>query len=442
MFVAIAKARSDQRGFVGVMVAILVGFGALLVVGALVVDIGLKHVERRELQNGADAAVMAAAFECSFRDIATSGHNCSNALTQARTIASANASDTVADIAAPAQLPAFCGRGNNALSACSGNGSTLLCPNTLSQSSAINFVQVTTATKSSTSSVLPSYFASLLGGTDNGTIHACAQAQWGPPKSHPTAVFPIAMNWECWYAQVQNSNAYGPPSYAAAGATSWTRWIRLTGGSSTGCYGSNSLASGFGWTCVALGNCSDPALNSSAGCNSIDGAAYHSNMWVQVDTGNNLPATCADPLFPDSNSIVRTMIVVPLYDCIWAQNATQATGTPYVTPGGGYSTCASLPAPITPNERHYHIVGFAPFLFSGFWYGSGSCSSVGSCNNVTDTFIQTKIQANVNQGGQGVCTSNERCLFGWFTQSTLLAEGEIGDDNQNYFGLNVVRLIG
>lgn len=442
MFVAVNRARAHDEGFVGVLVAILIGFGALLVVGALVVDIGLKHVERRELQNGADAAVLAATFECSFRDVATSGHSCSTALSKAQAAASANASDTYADIAAPASLPAFCGNGNAALPTCSGNGATLLCPNNLSQTSNVNFLQVTTATKSRTTSVLPSYFAGLLGSTDNGTIHACAQAQWGPPTSHPTAVFPIAMHWKCWFAQVQGTNNYGPPSYAASGATSFTRWIRLTGGSTSGCYGSNDLASGFGWTCVAIGTCSDPALATSAGCNNVDGAAYRADMWVQVDTGNNLPSPCQVALYPGTpGTITRTMIVIPLYDCIWAQNATAATGSPYVLPNG-YTSCATLPAPITPNERHYHIIGFAPFLLSGYWYGSGGCSGASSCNNVTDSYIQTNIQANVNQGGQGVCTSNERCLFGWFTQATLLSEGEIGNDNQNYFGLNVVKLIG
>jgi Flp pilus assembly protein TadG len=49
----------DDHGAILVMVALMLT--ALLGVGAIVLDLGKLYVEKRELQNGADAAVLAVA---------------------------------------------------------------------------------------------------------------------------------------------------------------------------------------------------------------------------------------------------------------------------------------------------------------------------------------------------------------------------------------------
>src|SRR6266704_3179830 len=51
----------DDRGAVGVLVAILMGGGVLLGMGAVVVDVGQLYSERAQLQNGADAGARAVA---------------------------------------------------------------------------------------------------------------------------------------------------------------------------------------------------------------------------------------------------------------------------------------------------------------------------------------------------------------------------------------------
>jgi len=50
------RLRQDERGVIGVLVAVLIGGGVLTGMGALVVDLGQLYQERAELQNGADAA--------------------------------------------------------------------------------------------------------------------------------------------------------------------------------------------------------------------------------------------------------------------------------------------------------------------------------------------------------------------------------------------------
>src|ERR1022692_4137477 len=54
----------DDRGALGVLVAMMLGAGVLTGMGALVLDTGQLYQERAELQAGADAAALAVAKSC------------------------------------------------------------------------------------------------------------------------------------------------------------------------------------------------------------------------------------------------------------------------------------------------------------------------------------------------------------------------------------------
>ena len=58
------RVRRDERGAIGVMVAVLLGAGVLTGMGAMVVDLGQLYQERAELQDGADAAALGVAKSC------------------------------------------------------------------------------------------------------------------------------------------------------------------------------------------------------------------------------------------------------------------------------------------------------------------------------------------------------------------------------------------
>src|SRR5690348_9089779 len=58
------RAASDERGAVMILAALLLGFGVLLGVAALVIDVGRLYQERAELQDGADAAAIGVAKSC------------------------------------------------------------------------------------------------------------------------------------------------------------------------------------------------------------------------------------------------------------------------------------------------------------------------------------------------------------------------------------------
>jgi len=58
------NAHRGERGAIATIVAMLFGLGVLLGAGALTVDVGNINAERRQLQNGADAAALSAARDC------------------------------------------------------------------------------------------------------------------------------------------------------------------------------------------------------------------------------------------------------------------------------------------------------------------------------------------------------------------------------------------
>jgi hypothetical protein len=76
----------DERDAGAVLIWVALTMVVLLGVGALVIDIGRLYVERRELQNGADAAALAVAQDCA-------GGDCEDDAGTAKNYADLNAND-------------------------------------------------------------------------------------------------------------------------------------------------------------------------------------------------------------------------------------------------------------------------------------------------------------------------------------------------------------
>lgn len=152
-----------EDGVVAVMVAITMA--ALLGMAALVVDVGLVRQERRELQNGADAAALAVAIECA------SNPPCSGRDAIAASYANANAADATSSVTG-----------------------VVLSGNTVR-------VDTRTRNRDGTDSLLMR-FATAVGAKSTSTVNATATAAWGAPAGGTT--IPLTFSFCEWTAMTGN----------------------------------------------------------------------------------------------------------------------------------------------------------------------------------------------------------------------------------------------
>lgn len=309
-----APRRHDDRGAAASLVAVLLSTGVLLGMAALTVDVGQLYAERRQVQNGADAAALAVAVSCS-----TSASCDTSPGGQARSIANANAND------AATAVQAVCGSGHASLPGCTGSGGPALTQCPAPPAGVQGWVRVRTATATAGGGTLlaPTFARALAGnGTYSGTqVQACAQAAWGSPASLQQIV-PLTLSMCEWDAATAAGTAFAPappyPPYPSSGQVA----LKLhstseVGGcpSSGGAYA--DLPGGFGW------------LDGGAACQ------------VTVSAGGTAPAdpgvasgSCSDTV----STRVGTVLYLPVYSDAWG---TGATGT-------------------------YQIAGFAAFYLSGY----------------------------------------------------------------------------
>jgi Putative Flp pilus-assembly TadE/G-like len=196
------RLRQDERGVIGVLVAVMIGGGVLTGMGALVVDIGQLYQERAELQNGAEAAALGVAKSCALG-------TCTPGV--AGSLADANASSLTGGTAG---VPLVCGSGS--LGSCpASTGQLIDCPPP--PPAGINYVEVYTSTLTAGgSSLLPPAFATTLLGNPSyqgSNVRACAQAEWGAPVAATTDALAISA---CeWDQATQQGTAFAPaPPYS------------------------------------------------------------------------------------------------------------------------------------------------------------------------------------------------------------------------------------
>ena len=192
----------DERGAVGVLVAIFIAGGVLLGMGALVIDVGQLYQNQAELQNGADAAALAIAKSCS-------EGSCTPAI--ATSYADANASGLTGGTAYVTFVCGLNGTVAVGTGACgTGNKHCVANP-----PSGTNYVDVETSTELSNGShLLPPVFARTLAGNGNyqgTTVYSCSQAEWGSPLIGNTVG--ITLGYCDWTEATSNGTSYpsAPP---------------------------------------------------------------------------------------------------------------------------------------------------------------------------------------------------------------------------------------
>ncbi len=254
----------DDRGAIGVLIAVLVAGGVLLGTGALVIDVGQIYQNRAELQNGADAAALAIAQQCGQQ-----GTCPATASGTAQTFTNANASALTSHTNG---VVAVCGSGSG-LDPCSdypslfGTGLTACPADPTGLPAGAGFVDVATSTKLPTgSTLLPPVFARTLVGNstyDGTNVKACAQAEWGAPAglavTFSTCEFNIATQngtqniWQPTPPWSDKSSSPWPPS---SYDISFTLHSGSSGQDAT-CDGpaSQDEPGAFGWTSGAKLDC-------------------------------------------------------------------------------------------------------------------------------------------------------------------------------------------
>lgn len=307
-------ARHDS-GAVLVIVAILMV--AFLGISALVIDFGSIYVERRELQNGADAAALAVAMDCAGANDCDADTSTPRARDLAIKYAGLNAGkDGLSNV----DLPTPCGLGQHLGS----------CPQPQSAARAMNdgatgWVLVQTSTKTANGTTIDYRF--IPGGKK---VTARAVAAWGPPGAATT--IPLILS-ACEYL---DAGGIVPSEGGTATLPNLPSTIYFhTSTQAVPCPATPSggdAPGGFGW------------LATSLGC----AATIDAGKWIPASTGVPPPATCNPIEWRNKD------IVLAIFD-----RTNGATGA----------------------NLEYHVLGFAAFHLTGYSFNPGFWSADPSIRN-------------------------------------------------------------
>ncbi len=365
--------RAD-RGGVAVLVSVLLAAGVLLGVAALSVDVGQLNAEREELMSAADGAAQSIAVDCGRQpaDCATSTAF-GNVTNRAADIANANGKDGLNDITS------ICGAGG-ALAPCDPTAEPTNLTACLGSTPAagINYVEVHTATRTKTSTLLPTAFAaSFVPGYDGARVGACSRVAWGAPGGGLSVTFA-----KCeWDNDTNNGKTY--VKYPPDPPVDAERVIYLHGSNASSCTNNPpsgwDAPGGFGWL-------------------TEDGGAV---CFTSIDSGGNYPARPGSPAKDCLDAIAqaqqsRTPVLIPVYDGV------KGVGENLV----------------------YHAAGVAAFVVTGYFFGTGNGQSAPSWLS-----------------GLNLCSGNERCVYGFFVDALLPADTLIQPGNPN-LGATVIKTIG
>jgi hypothetical protein len=308
----LVRLRHDERGVVGVIVALLIGTGVLTGMCALVIDVGQIYQERAELQNGADAAALGVAKSCALG-------TCTPGV--AGQLANGNASNLTGRTEGVALV---CGSGS--LGSCpASTGSIADCPPP--PPTGTNFVDVYTATQTASgSTLLPPVFARTLLGNSSyrgTTVHACAQAEWGPPSAATADALTISA---CEWGRA--NPPYPPEPLPPASAD---QVLTLTGGCAT-----------FGWAVDQGGDCSLPVSGSSfpaasgmpSACQQVLQDAQQSQIPILVPVYVSLNGAGMYGLQGFADFVVTGYNLPPsLHEADWLNPANTCSGAEYCLTG-------------------------------------------------------------------------------------------------------------
>lgn len=261
-----------SRGATIVMVALLMV--PLLGIMSIVVDLGRLYQERRELQNGADAAALAVAADCA-------RGACGAMATTANTFADGNALDSASTIDAVNKPSTVVGSGANS-------------------------VEVVVSTDGSAGNQVSFYFARIFGLTGR-TVRAKATASWSSPGTATT--IPLIFS-SCEWSNATANGATFPTGY------------RIIYFHDVNSNGANSNPPPGGWCSFGPGQDIDGnGTRNEGGFGFLAGTGcsvtINAGGWVAEKPGNGTPSL-------DCNlaDLRNKEILIPIFDDISTTGAT------------------------------------------------------------------------------------------------------------------------
>lgn len=378
-------------------VAVLTALLALVLFGmaALVVDAGAFYLEKRELQNGADAAAYAVAADCA-ADLPA----CLAYASTSASFADSNAFDEESGV------DEVCG--TTPLPACPPPAT----PEEEAEAEAIagrDFVRVRTVTDDGEGGdEVPWIFGRLLADGEGTTIKASATVVFGAPGTLESAI-PVTMSACEWEDFTADGGALAPaPDYRAYPGKGYSStWLTTAGlayertffthNTSTETSGTESecpatppggdAAGSFGWLSDTDEDCSVTTSVNEEG-----------DIGYENQPGNTVPSVCKNGSFPQPGTVVH----VPVYDHY-------TVGGTVGGPGGG-------------QRVWYHLAGYAAFYITG--YNLQLPAGEDRRSIVTNRFP---------------CSGSDRCFSGFFTSGLVPSIGAVGSGPS--YGTSTTQLV-
>lgn len=275
------RMRSDD-GAAAILIAILLPL-VLLGFGALVIDAGSLYSERRQLQNGADAATLALAQVCASGSCTNSSGQ--SPLTQASGYADRNSKDGASYV----DVNLICGTAPG-LTACATTPPGL--------PAGAKYVSVTTQTGTSAgASLMPAILGKVIDSSYNGkTVAATAIAAYGAPAGL-TSGLPVTISLCEWNAYTANGTVFGTPKYTSK--MEHILYLHDTTGAA-GCKAGpagSDLPGGFGWL-----------LTKTSACTAYSDV----NSEFPDDPGVSIDNACKDEL----DKLVNTTVNIPIFGSV------------------------------------------------------------------------------------------------------------------------------
>jgi hypothetical protein len=302
---------------VGILVAVVLGFGVLLGFGALVIDVGQLYAEREELQSGSDAAALAVAQACAVDPAACTAAAQAGV---AADLADQNATDGTSAVAV------LCGGSGTGLPGCPAAADNITaCVSAPPASGSWAEVRTSTTMPDGSTLLPPTFARTLLGNEDyDGTrVGACARVAWGPPGS--ASSLGVTLSTCEWDEVTAGGTTLWPTPDVALPPASAEGIIQLHGTSGASpCPAGPSgwdAPGGFGWL-------DDPTATCTVTV-SADGS-------FGGDTGASASNPCKDAL--EEIRDARAAVLIPVFDGV------QGTGSGIT----------------------YHLDGFSAFVLTGY----------------------------------------------------------------------------